>query len=166
MRLRVGHQYSQFWPILVRFKHYYSSFWGARVISTIDDPRNAFTCLFSTLTVPANSDPFRGLFLTVWGPTTISLVVEPQVALTCRSSTLTVLAESGPPHGLLLTILGSRGDFHDSRTAGCVYVSVMNTNNFGRFWSVSCTITRRFGVPKRFPRLVVPGVRLCVRHQH
>ena len=58
-RLRVGHQHSQFWPILVRFMHYYSVFWGPRAISSIDDPRGAFTCPSSTLTVLANSYPFR-----------------------------------------------------------------------------------------------------------
>ena len=66
-RLRVGHQHSQFWPILVRFMHYYSVFWGPRAISTIDDPRGAFTCPSSTLIVLANSDPFHGPLLIVLG---------------------------------------------------------------------------------------------------
>ena len=66
-RLHVGHQHSQFGPILVRFMHYYSVFWGPRAISTIDDPWGAFTCPSSTLTILANSDPFRGLLLTVLG---------------------------------------------------------------------------------------------------
>ena len=57
----------------------------------------------------------------------IPIVVEPQGALTCRSSTLAVMADSGPFHGLLLTVLGSRSGFHDYRTLGCVYVSVINT---------------------------------------
>ena len=205
MRLRVGHQHSQFWPILVHFEQYYSSFWGARVILRIDDPRGAlrvhrqhsqfwpiltrFVDYYSLFCGPGviaminePLDAFRvghqhsqfwlilvcflDYYSLFWGPGVISTINESRGAFTCRSSTLTVLADSGPPRGLLLTILGSRSDFHDSRTAWCVYVSVMNTNNFGRFWSVSCTITRRFGVPKRFPRLVVPGVRLCVRHQH
>ena len=67
MRLSVGHQHSLFWPILVRFVYYYSLFWGPRAISTIDDPRGAFTCPSSTLTILANSDPFRGLLLIVLG---------------------------------------------------------------------------------------------------
>jgi hypothetical protein len=45
-------------------------------------------------------------------------------------------------------------------------VSVINTRNFVRFWSVSCTITHRFGVPERVSRLTTPGVRLRVRRQH
>ena len=45
-------------------------------------------------------------------------------------------------------------------------MSVINTHNFGRFWSISCTITQRFGVPKRFPRLTILGVRLHVHHRH
>ena len=67
VRLRVGHQHSHIRPILVRFMHYYSAFWGSRAISTIDEPRGAFMCLSSTLTVLANSDMFRGLLVTVSG---------------------------------------------------------------------------------------------------
>ena len=73
---------------------------GPRAISTIDDPRSAFTCPSSTLIVLANSDPFRGLLLTVLGFEAISIVVEPEGALTCRSSTLVVLADSGLFRGL------------------------------------------------------------------
>ena len=61
VRLRVGHRHSQLWPILARFVDYYSMFWGPGVISTINEPRGAFTCLLSTLTVLANSDLFHGL---------------------------------------------------------------------------------------------------------
>ena len=113
MRLRVGHQHSQFWPILARFMDYYSLFWGPGVISTIKEPWDAFTCRSSTLAVLSNSDPFHGLLLTVLGPESISIVVEPQGALACRSSTLIDLADSSPFRGLLLTVLGSRSDFHD-----------------------------------------------------
>ena len=67
VRLRVGHQHSHIWPNRVRFVHYYSVFWRPRGISTIDEPRGAFMCLSSTLTVLANSDMFRGLLLTVLG---------------------------------------------------------------------------------------------------
>ena len=80
------------------------------MISTIDDPRGAFTCWSSTLTVLADSGPFHGLLLTILGPKAISIVVEPQGALTFLSSTLTVLANSGPFHGLLLNVLGSQSD--------------------------------------------------------
>ena len=67
VRLRVGHQHSHIRPILVRFMHYYSAFWGSRAISTIDEPRGAFMCPSSTLTVLANSDMFRGQLVTVLG---------------------------------------------------------------------------------------------------
>ena len=113
MRLRVGHQHSQIWPILARFVDYYSLFWGPGVMSTSNEPCGAFTCRSSTLAVLADSDPFHGLLLTVLGPQTGFIVVEPQGALTCRSSTLTFLADSGTFRGLLLTVLGSRSDFHD-----------------------------------------------------
>ena len=67
VRLRVGHQHSHIRAILIHFVHYYSAFWGPRAISTIDEPRGAFMCPSSTLTVFANSDMFRGLLLTVLG---------------------------------------------------------------------------------------------------
>ena len=67
VRLRVGHQHSQFWLILARFMDYYSLFWGPGVISTIDEPQGALTSRSSTLAVLADSGPFRGLLLTVLG---------------------------------------------------------------------------------------------------
>ena len=95
MRFRVGHQDSEFWPILAHFLDYYSLFWGPTVISMINKPWGAFTCRSSTLAVFVDSDPFHGLLLTVLGSKAISIVVEPQGAITCRSSTLTDLADSG-----------------------------------------------------------------------
>ena len=95
----------------------------------------------------------------------IFIVVEPQGVLTSWSSTLPVLADSGPFHGLLLTVLGSQSDFHHCRTPRCAYVSVINTHIFGRFKSVPCTITERFGDPEQFPLFVNPKVCLCVGHQ-
>ena len=113
VHLRVSHQQSQYWLILTHFMDYYSMFRGPRAISTIDDPRGAFPCPSSILTLLANSDTFRGLLLTVWGLEAISIVVETQGALTCRSSTLIVFTDSGPFRGLLLTDLGSLSDYHD-----------------------------------------------------
>ena len=63
-RLRVSDQQSQFWPILASFVDYYSLFWGPEVISTINEPRGAFTC---RSTVFADYGPFLGLLLTVLG---------------------------------------------------------------------------------------------------
>ena len=45
-------------------------------------------------------------------------------------------------------------------------MSVVNTHSFGQFLLVSWTITHRFGVPKRFPQLLNPKVRLRVGRQH
>ena len=67
MRLRVGHQPSQFSPILARFMDYYSLFWGPRVSPTIDEPQGVLMCWSSTLAILADSGPFRGLLLTVLG---------------------------------------------------------------------------------------------------
>ena len=68
MRLRFGHQHSQIWPILARFVDYYLLFWGPGVISTINEPWGAFMFRSSTLTVLADSDPFRVLLLAGFGP--------------------------------------------------------------------------------------------------
>ena len=67
VRLHVGHQHSQFWPILSRFVYYYSLFWGLGVISMIDAPKGALPCRSLTLAVLADSGPFRVLLLTFLG---------------------------------------------------------------------------------------------------
>ena len=63
MRLRVGHQHSQFWPILTRFMDYYSSFWGPEAISIVFEGP---TCRPSRVAVLADFGPFLGLLLTVF----------------------------------------------------------------------------------------------------
>ena len=67
VRLRFGHQDSRFWPILTRFVDYYSPFWGPEVISMLVEQQGALTCRSSTLTVLADSGPFRGLSLSILG---------------------------------------------------------------------------------------------------
>src|SRR3954462_7146466 len=120
VRLRVGDQHPQFWPIPARIMDYYSLFWGPRVISTIDEPWGAFTCRSSTPAVLADSGPYRGLLLTFLGPGVISTIDEPRGAFTCRSSTPAVLADFGPfvdyyapfwGPGLISTIDEPRGAF-------------------------------------------------------
>ena len=64
---RVGHQHSQFWPILACFMDYYSPIWGPTAIYIVVDPQGALTCRSSTLAVLADSGPFRGLLLTILG---------------------------------------------------------------------------------------------------
>ena len=68
VHLHVGNQHSQFWPILARFVDYYSLFLGPEVISIVVEPQGTLTCRSSTLTVLADSGPFRGLLLTFLGP--------------------------------------------------------------------------------------------------
>ena len=84
MRLSVGDQHSQFWPILARFVDYYSLFWGPEVISTIDEPQGALTCRSSTLVVLADYGAFVAYYSLFWGPGVISTIDEPQGALKCR----------------------------------------------------------------------------------
>ena len=81
----------------------------------------------------------------------ISMIDEHRGAFMCRSSTLAVLADSGPflrvllsfgGPGLISTIYEPRGAF----TCRSMTLTIL-----ANLWSVSCTITRRFGVPERFP---------------
>ena len=65
VRLRVGQQHSQFWPILARIMDYYSEFWCVRVIFMADEPHGAFTCRSTTLAVLADSGPYHELLLSV-----------------------------------------------------------------------------------------------------
>ena len=67
VRLRVGHQYSQFLSIMTRFVDCYSPFWGPKVISVLVRPQGALMCWSSTLIVLADSGPFHGLLLIVFG---------------------------------------------------------------------------------------------------
>src|SRR6187399_423535 len=91
-----------------------------------------------------------------WGPGVISRIYEPRGAFTCRSSTLAVLADSDMFRGLLLTVLWSRSDFQYCRTPGCLYVSVINTRGFGRFWSVLWTIKTVLGSRSDFHSCSTP----------
>ena len=108
VRLRVGHQHSQFWPILARFMDYYSPFWGPEVISTINEP----WVLSRAGHVHSRCWPILARFVDyyspIWGPRAIFMVAEAQGVLRCRSSTLATLADSGPFHGLLPLIWGFR----------------------------------------------------------
>ena len=102
MRLRVGHQHSQFWPILAQFVDYYSLFWHPGVISTINEPRGVFTCLSSTLAVFVDSEPFRGLLLNVlWSQSDFHGCRTPRYAYVLVVKTRS-LVDSGPFLGLLL----------------------------------------------------------------
>ena len=76
----------------------------------------------------------------------IATIKEPQGAFKSRSSTLAVFVDSDPFRGLLLTVLGSQSDFHGCSTPRCSYMSVINIHGFGRFLSVSWTITPYFVV--------------------
>ena len=99
VRLRVGHQHLQFWPILARFMDYQSPFWGPEAISIVVGPQGALTCRLSTLTVLANSGLFLGQLLSYRGPEMISTIYEPRVVFTCLSAALTILAGCCPFHG-------------------------------------------------------------------
>ena len=165
-RLCAGHQQSSFLLILARFIGSWSPFWWPGPISTIDEPRGAFTCRSSALAVLAMLAHFMDYYSQFSGPGAIYMVAKPEGVLTCRSSTFAVLADSSPFHGLLLTILGSRSDFHQSRSPWWFYMKVLNTCGFGRFWPFSCTNTHNFGILERFPLLTNDMARLRVVHQH
>ena len=113
MRLRVGHQQSQFSPILARFVDYYSLFWGPGVISTIDETRVRLRVGHQQSKFWPILARFVDYYSLFRGPGVISMIDEPRGALTCRSSTLTIFVDSGPFRGLLLTVLRYQSDFHD-----------------------------------------------------
>ena len=146
MRLHVGHQHSQFWPILAWFVDYYSLFWRPGVISTIDEPRGVFKCRSSTRAVLVDSDPFRGLLLNVlWSQSDFHGCRTPRYAYVLVVKTRS-LVDSGPFLGLLLSF-GIPDGFPRLTNPGCVFVSVINTCGFCQFWPISWTITHCFGVP-------------------
>ena len=79
--LRVGHQHSQFWPILAHFMDYYSPFWGPKAISMVVELKGALTCRSSTITVWADSGPFLGLLLYFGVSESFPLLTNPGVRL-------------------------------------------------------------------------------------
>ena len=88
VRLRVGHRYSRFLSCLTRFVDYYSPFWGPKAISMVVEPQGVLMCRSSTLTILANSGPFRGLLLTILArfgvPERFSRLTIPMVCLHVR----------------------------------------------------------------------------------
>ena len=112
MRLRVGHQHWQFWPILARFMDYHSLFRGPGVVSRLTNPVARLRVGHQHWKVWPMLAHFLDYYSLFWGREAISIVVEPKGAVTCRSSTVAVLADLEPFHRLLLTVLGSRGGFH------------------------------------------------------
>ena len=58
-----NHSLGRFWPVSWTI----ALLWGVGVISTINEPRGAFTCRSSTLTYSADSSPFCALSLSVLG---------------------------------------------------------------------------------------------------
>ena len=76
--------------------------------------------------------------------------VEPQGALTCRSSTLIVWADFGPFLALLISF-GRPPVISTIDELRGAFTCQSSTHNFGRLWSISCTIIHHFGVPERFP---------------
>ena len=67
VRLRVGHQHSQFWPIMTRFMGYYSPFCGPEVISLVAEPQGVLMYRSLRLADLDYSGLFHGLLLTILG---------------------------------------------------------------------------------------------------
>ena len=145
MRLRVGHQHSQFLSILTRFVNYYSPFLGPKAICMVVEPKARLRGGHQQAQLWPILARLMDYYSPIWGPAAIPIVVEPQGVLTCRSSTLAVLTNSGLFHGLLLTVLQSQSDFDACRTPRCAYVLDVKTRRLGRFWPVSWTITQFWG---------------------
>ena len=104
VRLRVGHQQSQFGPILARFLDYYSIL-GSQ--SDFHDLRTPW-CVYMSVNDTHNFGQFLVRFVhyysPFWRPRAISMIDNSRGAFACLSSTLTVLANSDAIRGLLLNI--------------------------------------------------------------
>ena len=81
VRLRVGHQQSQFGPILAHFMDYNSPFWGPKAISMVVELQGALTCRLSTTKVWADSGPFLRLLLYFGVSELFPLLTNPGVRL-------------------------------------------------------------------------------------
>ena len=84
MRLRIGHQHSQFWPILARFLDYYSLFCGPGVISTINElnPGVRLCAGHQHSQFWSILPRFVDYYSLFWGPGVISTINEPWGAFT------------------------------------------------------------------------------------
>ena len=107
MRLRVGYQHLQFWPILATFVDYYSLFWGPGVTFNIDEPSVPLRVGHQHSRFWPILACFVDYYSLFWGPVVISRIYEPRGVYMCLSSTLEVLADSAPFRALLLTVLES-----------------------------------------------------------
>ena len=61
MHLRVGHQHSQFWPILARFLDYYSVFWSRRDFHDLGTP----WCVYVSVNDTHNFGQFLSVLCTI-----------------------------------------------------------------------------------------------------
>ena len=111
VRLRVGHQHSQFWPIWPVSWTITHRFGVSERFSWLMNPRVRFRIGHQHSQFWPILAHFMDYYSPSLGPGVIFMVVEPQGPLTCHSSLLTVLADSGPFRRLLLTVWGSRSDF-------------------------------------------------------
>ena len=100
MRLRVGHQHSQFCLILARFVDCYSPYWGPEAISIVITPKVGLHVGHQHSQVWPILARFMDYYSLFWDPRVISTINEPWGAFTCRLSTLAIFANSGPFHGL------------------------------------------------------------------
>ena len=107
-------------------------FWGPGVISTIDEPRGAFTSRSLTVAVFADSDPFLGLLLTVLrSQSDFHGCQTPRYAYVLVIKTRSLL-DSGPFLGLLPSF-GVPEGIPRLTNPGCVFIVVINTRGFYRF---------------------------------
>src|SRR3954470_8886545 len=123
---------------------------------------------------------FMGHYSPVWVPIAISTIHEPQCAFISWSSTIAILADSGPLQGLLITVswainhhFGFPERFPPLTHPVCIYVLVINTRSFGRFWPITWATNYRFmghyspvWVPRAISTIDEPLVHLRPGHQH
>ena len=140
------HNFGRFWSISCTITH---RFGGPRAISTFDDPGVRLRAGHQHSHIRPILVCFVHYYSAFWGPRAISTIDDPQGVFACPASILIVLANSDRFVDYYSLFLGH----------GVICIVVESQGSFGQFWSFSCTITHHFGVPERFPRLAIPGLR-------
>ena len=107
VRLHVGQQHSQIWPILTRFVDYYSLFWGPEAFSMVVEPKVCLCFGHPNSQFGPVLARFVDYYSLFWGPGVISTIDKPRGAFASQSSTLTVLANSDAFCGLLVIVFWS-----------------------------------------------------------
>ena len=100
------------------------------------------------------------------GPGVISMIGETPGCVYVSVINTRSFVYSGPFRRVLLSFGGAGVISTIYEPRGAFSCWSMTLTILANFWSVSCTITHRFGVPERFPLFTNPAVCLRLYRQH